>query len=1109
MKECSFTSPAACTIVSRNYLSHARILAASYVAHHPGARFYLLVIDGLPKDCSISDDIHLVSVHELDIPYFPELCFKYDVTELCTAVKPSLLSLILRRYDEERVIYLDPDILVMRPLAELIETLSTSSIVLTPHLLSPIPQDGLRPSEQDILVAGAYNLGFIGVRKSEAVDVFLEWWQERLRNGCFVDVSQGLMTDQKWIDLVPGLFPTAILKDDTYNVAYWNVHSRHLEHQGEAFTVNGRPLAFFHFSGFNPSTPSVFSKHSDRTAIVEGTPLWDLISLYVELQRENGFAVSRRWQYGHGLFNNGAKISLPMRRVYRELSPHERAAFGDPFDTDREDSFLQWATSPAGPDDLSPFLKSIYQLRPDVAAICPDVHGKDRDSFLSWVHTSGVAEFGFDAKAMRIVGDSDPRPTRGPSQADPKRCSIIIPVYNKASLTRDCLDHVFSTIPVGADVEVIVADDASTDQTSEVLKSFSDRIRVAAHGTNRGFAVSCNDAAAIATGEYLVFLNNDTIPLPGWFESLVRHADQHPKAAIVGSKLLFPNQTIQHAGIAICEDGAPRHLYSGFPADHPLVNRSRQFQAVTGACLLIRRKDFERAGGFDAVFTNGYEDVDLCLRVGQWGREVHYCHESALIHLEAISREASANHEAIGNAKAFNARWNGRVRSDELDFYIKDHLIQIEHNAQYPVRLSISPFLATIKEDRNGSADRLLETRSHQVFGLLKDNIRLTVRVQNAELRLKAAHAGGKVETHEDRTAWREPRIISHGRMQWLSDRPTNRLVSIILPVKNGAHKLKDLLPAIKAQKIGDQIEIIAVDSESQDESVKLLREADATVVSIDPRSFNHGLTRNLATKYANGSILVFLNQSTLPADEHWLANLVRPFESDASLSAVCGRVLPRRDADLLTVRETLNNVNASTERLVTQITDWTAYRSLKPEILRAFVNFHTLSAAIRADVFRRVPFRAADFGEDLIWGKEALESGLRIQFEPSSVALHSHNYSLLEILRRNFDDAVACQRIIGRSIDENEVTDWIINDVRNTWRYLEQECSLEGPELNLWRARAAARRTLQVLGQWLGVHSHGSGERLRFLLSITEQIKSGARTEISEGSMANARSAG
>src|SRR5258708_2765127 len=110
-------------------------------------------------------------------------------------------------------------------------------------------------------------------------------------------------------------------------------------------------------------------------------------------------------------------------------------------------------------------------------------------------------------------------------------CSIIIPVYNKASLTRACIDTIFSHTPAEADFEIIVADDASSDQTDEILKTYSDRIRVLRHDVNRGFATSCNDAASIARGEYLVFLNNDTIPQPGWLESLVRYAEAHPEAA--------------------------------------------------------------------------------------------------------------------------------------------------------------------------------------------------------------------------------------------------------------------------------------------------------------------------------------------------------------------------------------------------------------------------------------------------------------------------------------------------------------------------------------------------------------------------------------------------
>src|SRR5579859_4966438 len=153
--------PAVCTIISRNYLSSARILAESFLRHHSGAHFYLLVIDDLPGDVEAGPGIRTIGLKQLDLPYIDELPFKYDVTELCTALKPTLLRLLLDEYGEEEVIYLDPDIMVMRPLVEISDCLTTANIVLTPHLLHPIPKDGLKPSEQDILLSGAYNLGFI------------------------------------------------------------------------------------------------------------------------------------------------------------------------------------------------------------------------------------------------------------------------------------------------------------------------------------------------------------------------------------------------------------------------------------------------------------------------------------------------------------------------------------------------------------------------------------------------------------------------------------------------------------------------------------------------------------------------------------------------------------------------------------------------------------------------------------------------------------------------------------------------------------------------------------------------------------------------------------
>src|SRR5262245_195851 len=121
------------------------------------------------------------------------------------------------------------------------------------------------------------------------------------------------------------------------------------------------------------------------------------------------------------------------------------------------------------------------------------------------------------------------------------RVSIIIPVFNQAALTQRCLQAVGT-----GDFEVVIVDDASSDATASVLEAVASRARIVRHSENQGFGASCNDGAAVANGDYLVFLNNDTIPQPGWLEALVAYADGHPRAAIVGSKLLYPDSTIQH-----------------------------------------------------------------------------------------------------------------------------------------------------------------------------------------------------------------------------------------------------------------------------------------------------------------------------------------------------------------------------------------------------------------------------------------------------------------------------------------------------------------------------------------------------------------------------------
>ncbi|HZU79854.1 MAG TPA: glycosyltransferase, partial [Acidimicrobiales bacterium] len=343
------------------------------------------------------DGVRVLGVEDLGLPYVYEMCFKYDVTELSTAVKPTLLSVLMRKFGERRVLYIDPDIWVVRPLTEVARALEDHEIVLTPHLSGPIPDDGLAPSEQDILIAGAYNLGFLALADGPQSRALLDWWAERLRDLCRADPAQGLMVDQRWIDLVPTLFPsTHLLRDDTYNVAYWNLHSRELRRRGRGFTVNGAPLTFFHFSGFDPRRPTNLSKHQSRHEVVEGSPLHDLLARYAEQQVASGYETARAWSYGLERFHNGVKLDPVLRKLYLSLDPAERAVFGDPFATDDDSCFLAWATRPEAEDGLSPFLQALYRARRDVAAAFPDLAGADRARYLEWASTQGVREMGYD-----------------------------------------------------------------------------------------------------------------------------------------------------------------------------------------------------------------------------------------------------------------------------------------------------------------------------------------------------------------------------------------------------------------------------------------------------------------------------------------------------------------------------------------------------------------------------------------------------------------------------------------------------------------------------------------------------------------------------------------
>ncbi|MEA2326500.1 MAG: hypothetical protein QOE68_1459 [Thermoanaerobaculia bacterium] len=317
------------SIISPNYRHYARVLMESVRQHQPEwDRFVLLVGD---RSNAIDEELfHTVSLEALPLPNRRQFCFRYSILELNTAVKPWMFEhLFARGY--ERVVYLDPDIRLYSPLPEVDEAGPETFLILTPHLTGPIGGDG-HPSERTILQAGTYNLGFLVVSKGNDTHRFLDWWQEKLEFQCVSDVANGIFVDQKWIDLTPGFFDgVTILRHDGYNVAYWNLGQRTVRGEGANAMVNGQPLRFFHFSGFDPADPSMASKHDFALRVTDVGDAQALIADYDAAIRAAGYESFRNARYPFGFFADGSPISDAARIAYRNSPSLQRAGGADPF----------------------------------------------------------------------------------------------------------------------------------------------------------------------------------------------------------------------------------------------------------------------------------------------------------------------------------------------------------------------------------------------------------------------------------------------------------------------------------------------------------------------------------------------------------------------------------------------------------------------------------------------------------------------------------------------------------------------------------------------------------------------------------------------------------
>lgn len=317
------------TIASRNYFAYTKTLGNSLKISNPELDFHILIVDRKDPDFEAKNPGWKITwVEDLNIDNFEHIAFKYNILELNTNVKPTFAKKLLEKYG--KVVYLDPDIYVYHSLSYIIKLLNLYSVILTPHITTPI-RDQKLPSEADFLNSGIYNLGFAAFSSSDESLAVLSWWEQRCLESAFNEQDRGFFVDQKWMDFVPSLCASAyILRDRQYNMAYWNLHERTVHSANGVPFIDDKPLAFFHFSGLPPAGDGRVSKYQTRFNLIDRPDISPLFEAYRNTLNSNGHEAYLKYKYSFNEFSNGVSISNVARRVAAGLSKYR--TLSAPFD---------------------------------------------------------------------------------------------------------------------------------------------------------------------------------------------------------------------------------------------------------------------------------------------------------------------------------------------------------------------------------------------------------------------------------------------------------------------------------------------------------------------------------------------------------------------------------------------------------------------------------------------------------------------------------------------------------------------------------------------------------------------------------------------------------
>jgi GT2 family glycosyltransferase/glycosyltransferase involved in cell wall biosynthesis len=615
-------------VINTAWLAHARALAESLHTHQPDARMSVLIVDSVDGSIDPAQEpFEILRPADVVVEDFDAMSVRYDITELCCALKPSILRHLLQRGDT--AMYLDSDVRVFAPLDGLDEALRGHPFLLAPHLLTPLPEDGRTPDELAILLAGSFNLGFAAARDTPEADAILRWWADRLRTGSRLEPTRGMVFDQRWADLMPGMFEhVGIWRDPGVNCGYWRAATSRFERRDGAVIVDGRPLRTFHFTGFDPAHPDRLSKYENRVSLDREPVLAEMCAEFARRLDVHGHAEASRCPYGFAAMASGAPLTSELRRLW-DRAAREGAVDETPFTATGEHDFLSWLAEPevgASRGLLNHYLSALYEADPDLRRHFPDVYGADREGYLAWAKEQaerrpneaiGLLRKRAEASRSRGLRDLVPGERLGTRRGEAVVC---IPVYGAPELFAECLTSVLAHTP--RDIRILIADDASPDPSIEgfvrSLEGVLDHeVYYLRQPQNLGFPGNVNAAFAAVSPADVVVLNSDCVVAAGWLEGLLRAA--YSDALVATASALTNHGTI----LSVPDRNHPR---AGIPQDQDLAHAAGavlqqalriypRLPTAIGHCMYVRRHALDLVGDFDLAFSPGYgEEVDFSQR---------------------------------------------------------------------------------------------------------------------------------------------------------------------------------------------------------------------------------------------------------------------------------------------------------------------------------------------------------------------------------------------------------------------------------------------------------------------------------------------------------------